>query len=157
MLDVEATFCYLGDMLCFGGDCGSAIVVRCFVASGKFGILLFASPRIRGKVYEACIRTALLLGSETWWPTEPELPRLRRNDCAMIRWICGIIDRDKTPSATLLQKLGIEHITSVLRCRWLGWCGHVQLAMPCIRSITNFQIPGTRKEGRPWKTSSDCV
>ena len=115
------------------------------------------SPRIRGKVYEACVRTALLLGSETWWPTEPELPRLRRNDCAMIRLICGIIYRDKTPSATLRQKLGIEHITSVLGCRWLRWCGHVQLATSCIKSITNIQIPGTRKEGRPRKTSSDCV
>ena len=28
MLDVEATFCYLGDMLCSGGDCDSAIAAR---------------------------------------------------------------------------------------------------------------------------------
>ena len=30
--DVEATFCYLGDMLCLDGGCDSAIVARCCVA-----------------------------------------------------------------------------------------------------------------------------
>ena len=74
---------------------------------------------------EACVCTAMLHGSETWGPTEPELPRHRGNDCAMIRWICGIIDRDQTPSASLLQKLGIMDITSVLRCWLFRWCGHV--------------------------------
>ena len=29
LLEVEATFCYLGDMLCSGGRCDSAIVARC--------------------------------------------------------------------------------------------------------------------------------
>ena len=32
MLDVEATFCYLGDMPCSGGDSGSAIAARFCVA-----------------------------------------------------------------------------------------------------------------------------
>ena len=32
MLDVEVTFCYLGDMLCSDGGCDSAIAVRCCVA-----------------------------------------------------------------------------------------------------------------------------
>ena len=35
MLDVEATFCYLGAMLCSGGGCDSAIAARCSVAWGK--------------------------------------------------------------------------------------------------------------------------
>ena len=57
MLDVEAIFCYLGDMLCSSGDCDSAIAARCFVAWGKFRKLLpvlttsHLSPRIWSKVY----------------------------------------------------------------------------------------------------------
>ena len=43
------------------------------------------------------------------------------NDRAMIGWICGIKDRDETPSASLPQKLDMEDITSVLRCT----TGHV--------------------------------
>ena len=125
MLDVEATFCYLGDMLCSGGGCDSAIAARCCAAWGKFRKLLpvlttrHLSPKIRGKVYEACVRSAMLHGSETWGPKNTELQRLRRNDRAMIRWICGTKDRDETPSFILLQKLGIQDITSVLRCRRL--------------------------------------
>ena len=39
-LDVEATFCYICDMLCSGGGCGSAIAARCCVALGKYKKLL---------------------------------------------------------------------------------------------------------------------
>ena len=119
ILDVEATFCYLGDMLCSSGGCDSAIVARCSVAWGKFRKLLpvltsrHLSPRIRGKVYEVCVRSAMLHGSQMWGPKEPVLRWLHRNDHTMIRWICGIKDRDETPSVSLLQKLGIEDITSV--------------------------------------------
>ena len=36
MLDVEATFCYLGDMHDTGGSCNTASASRCCVAWGKF-------------------------------------------------------------------------------------------------------------------------
>ena len=163
MLDVEATFCYLGDMLCSGGGCDSAIAARCCVAWGKFRKLLPAltsrhlSPEIRGKVYVTCIRSAMIHGSETWGPKEHELWQLRRNDCAIMCWICGIKDTDETPSTSLLQKLDIKDITSVPRCWRLRWYGHVEWAMSCVQSIPNFRIPGTRKKGRPQKTWSECM
>ena len=105
MLDVEATFCYLCDILCSG-----AIAARCCVAWGKFRKLLsvltirYLSPRICGKVYEVCV-----------CPNNQELQRHLRKDCSMIHWICGIKDRDEIPSGSWPQKLGIEDITSVLR------------------------------------------
>ena len=81
MLDVEATFCYLGDMLCSGGACDSAIAARCCVARGKFRKLLpvlttrHLSPRICDKVFEACVRSAISWKTakrvqsfpECWW------------------------------------------------------------------------------------------
>ena len=66
MLDMEATFCYLGDMLCSGGGCDSVIAARCCVAWGKFRKLLpvlttrHLSRRIWGKVYKACVHWAML-------------------------------------------------------------------------------------------------
>ena len=110
MLDVEATFCYLCDILYSG-----AIAARCFVARGKFRKLLsvltarYLSPWICGKVYEACV-----------CPNNQELQWHLHKDCAMIRWICGIKDRDEIPPGSRLQKLGIENITSVLRFRRLS-------------------------------------
>ena len=160
MLDVEATFCYLGDMLCSSGGSDSANAARCCVVWGKFRKFLpvltsrHLSRKIRGKVYVACVHWAMLHGSKTWEPKEPELWQLCRNDRIMIRCICGIKDRDETPSASLLQKLYIEDITSVLCCQWLRWYGRVQRATSWIKSNTNFQIPGTRKKGRPQKTWS---
>ena len=52
----------------------------------------------------------MLHGSETK-PKDHELRRHRRNNRAMIRWICGTDDRDETTPASLLKKLGIEDIT----------------------------------------------
>ena len=95
--------CYLGEMLCCGGGCGSAIAARCCVFWGKFRKHLpvatsrHLSHKMRGKMYEACVRSAMLHGSENWGPKEPELRRLHRSDLAMIRRICGINDRDETP------------------------------------------------------------
>ena len=110
LLIVEASFCYIGDMLCAAGECALAIATRCFTACGKFRKLLpiltskHASPLTREKVLSACIRSAILHGSETWAPTAPDLQRLRRNDRAMIRWICGVNPHDQVPMETLYTK-----------------------------------------------------
>ena len=93
MLDVEATFCYLGDMLCSCRGCDSAIAARCCVAWWKFRKLSPVlttrqlSCSLRGKVYGACFRSAMLHGSKTWGPKELERLR-RRNDRA---WSIGSV------------------------------------------------------------------
>ena len=65
-------------------------------------------------MFSASIRSALLLGSETWAPTALGLQRLRRNDRAMIRWICGVKPHDEVPMETLYTKLGIREVTVAL-------------------------------------------
>ena len=91
-LDAENKFCYLGDMLSSGGGCTQAIKARCSVAWGKFRKLLpiLTSKHIpltvRGKVFSACVRSAMLHGGETWAPNVLDLQLLQRNDRAMVRW-----------------------------------------------------------------------
>ena len=46
---------------------------------------------------------------------------------------------------------------SVLRCRRPIWYCHVQRETSCIKSTVNFPILGTRKQGRPGNTWSECV
>ena len=150
MLDMEDSVWYLGYMLGAGSD--SAIPVRCDVAWGKLRKLLpvlttrHLSPRIHGKVCEVCVRSAMLHGGETLGPMDRELRQLHRNDCAMNRWICGIKNRDETPTASLLQKHRGHYIGPLL-----------QQATPCIKSIANFALLGIRKKGRPRKTWSECM
>ena len=77
LLDLEASFCYLGDMLSAVGGCAIAIAIRCSTTWGKFRKLLpiltsrHVSPLTRGKVFSACICSVLLHGSEIWAPTAP--------------------------------------------------------------------------------------
>ena len=71
-LNMEAIFCYLGDMLCSGGSRDTAVAARCCMASGKCRKLLpvlnlrHFSPKVRGNVYTVCVHSGMLQGSETW-------------------------------------------------------------------------------------------
>ena len=127
LLDVEASFCYLRDMLSTGGGCALAIATRCSTAWGKFRKLLpiltskHVSPLTHGLVFSVSIRSALLHGSETWAQTAPDLQRLCRNDRAMIRWICGVKPHDEVPMETLYTKLRIQEVAVALRTKRLRW------------------------------------
>ena len=61
----------------------------------------------RGKVFNACVRSALLHGSETLAITAPVLQPLHRNDRSMVRWICGVGGNDDVPAHTLCAMLGV--------------------------------------------------
>ena len=163
LIYVESNFCYLGNMLCAGGGCKLAIVIRCNTAWGKFKRLLpiltskQVSLRTLGKVFKACVRSALSLGSVTWGPTASDLQRLRPNDRLMVHWICGVRDDDEVSADTLCAMLGVQEMTAALRTRGLRWYGHVARSSSCINSITSMTIPGARRRGRPKKTWSECV
>ena len=136
LLEVGASFCYLGDRL--SGGCALAIATRCSTAWGKFRKLLpkltskHVSPLTRGKVFSASIRSSLLHGSETWAPTAPDLQRLCRND---------VKPHDEVPMETLYTKLGIQEVAVALRTKRLRWYGHVVRASSWTNSITSIAIP----------------
>ena len=113
--------------------------------------------RARGKVNNACVRSSLLHGSETWAPTAPDLQGLRQNDRSMVRWICGVRDDEEVSVDTLCAMLGVQEVTAALRTRRLRWYGHVARSSSCINSITSMTIPSARRRGRPKKTWSECV
>ena len=163
-LEVVDEFCYLGDMFCAGGGCDRAIITRCSVAWGKFRKLLpILSSRqlpfsVRGRVFKACVRSAMLHGGETWGPGTKELQRLRRNDKAMVRWICGVKPQDENVTyEVLVAKLGLETIEMELADRRLRWYGHVMRSSDCIHDVFNLEVPGDRKCGRPRKSWYECV
>ena len=131
LLDVEASFCYLGDMLSAGGGCALAIATRCSTAWGKFRKLLpiltskHVSPLTHGKVFSACIRSALKHGSETWAPTALDLQRLQRNDRAMIRWICSAKQHEEVSMETPVHKVRDSGGSCCINTKRLRWYGHV--------------------------------
>ena len=115
------------------------------------------SLRTHGKVFNACVRSALLDCSETCAPTVPDLQGLQRNDRSMVCWICRVRDDDKVSADTLCGMLGVQEVTAAFRTRRLRWYGHVARSASCINSITSMTIPSARRRGRPKKTWSECV
>jgi len=158
MLEVVTEFCYLGDMLSSGGGCDLAATVRCKTAWGKFRELLpvLTNRHIplssRGRVYSTCVRSAMLHGSETWAASSSTINRLRRNDKAMIRWMCGVKPNDDTSSESLLEKLSITDIDSVLCNGRLRWLGHVEPSSGWISQVRKLEIEGRKGKGRPKQT-----
>ena len=144
--------------MCAGRGCKLAIVTRCSTAWGKFKRLLpiltfkHVFLKTHGKVFNTCVRSALLHGSETWTPTAPDLQGLRRNDRSMVRCICGVRDDDELSLDTLCAMLGVQEVTAALHTRRLSWIGHIVRSSSCINSITSMTIPSARRRGRPKKT-----
>ena len=105
-----------------------------------------------GQIYSKYVCTVLLYASECWAPNVNDLLKLQRNDQAMIRWTCNMPLEDHISSDSLLRKLGINNIQTLLRYNRLRWFGH-----GCINSITEFEVDGQRGRGRQKKTWKDTI
>ena len=159
-LEVVASFCYLGDTLSAAGGCELATITRVKTAWKKFIDLLpvlssrHLSYKTRGRVYNTCVRSAMLHASETWPLTRPNLQRLQRNDRAMIRHICNVKPEDVTTvrSNALLGQLGLEDLDLILRRGRLRWYGHVERSTGAIKCAREFSVEGRRGAGRPKMT-----
>ena len=90
-------------------------------------------------------------------PNDNDLLKLQRNDQAMIRWTCNVRLKDHISSGSLLRKLGINNIQTLLRYNRLRWFGHVVRNDGCINSITEFEVVGQRGRGRQKKTWKDTI
>ena len=88
-------------------------MARCRIAWGKFRQLqpILTSRHVtlktRAHLFTACVRSALLHGSETWATKSDDLSRLKRNDGYMIRWIYGNRPQEEISYSTLLDKLSL--------------------------------------------------
>ena len=165
-LEVVASFCYLGDTLSAGGGCELATTTRVNTGWKKFKELLpilttrHLSYKIRGHIYNTCVRSAMLRASKTWALTSSNLQRLQRSDRAMIRWICNVKAEIGATgqSKRLLAQLGIEDMDIILRQRRLRWYGHVERSAGAARHAWDLNVDRKRGPVRPkitWKQLID--
>jgi hypothetical protein len=157
-------FCYLGDTISVGGGVDQAVTAR--IRSGWNSFRQLASFLTakdislleRGKVYDACIRSCMLYGSETWALNRENEIKLERNEMKMVRWMVGTKLIERVPSKELRQRLGLEDMQSVLRKRRLRWLGHVERHEgEWIKKCTELKITGQVGSGRPKKTWKEVV
>ena len=90
-------FCYLGDLLDSEGGVDKAVRVSVSAAWYKwrdiYSLLIWKSVPLkeRSRVYDACIRSVLLCGSERWPVKERIANILTSFDRRMLMYIAGIV------------------------------------------------------------------
>ena len=160
-------FCYLGDTL----DCEAGVerAVRSRVAAAWKSWREVASLLVnrgihlksRGKVYEACIRSVLLYGAETWALTDRLVNVLRSCDRRMLRYMAGVRWQDAhgRSSSKVAEMCGVEDVAVKIRQRRLRWYGHVRRSQEesILREVEELAVGGRRPVGRPRKTWIKCV
>ena len=99
----------------------------------------------------------MLHAAETWPVTVSTLNRLRRNDLAMIRWMCNIKTNDNACSQSLFSKLGIQDVEVVFRTSRMRSFGHVKLSVGWISQVRKLDLDTYKKLGRQKKTWNDLI
>ena len=122
-LDVVPFFCYLGEFLFSNVGCELASTTKFHFVWGKFNEptltprLFSTSSRVRQFVrqgrYAPCKRN---LG-----PNSSDLHRLQHNDCAMIRWMCRVTNKDQVRWQDLIKRMQSGDLEKVLHTRRLRW------------------------------------
>ncbi len=162
-LEEVQQFCYLGDVL----DCEAGVerAVRARVAAAwrrwrEISNLLInhnIGLRSRGRVYEACVRSALLYGAETWAVVNRLMEVLRSCDRRMMRYMRGVRWQDRRSSSEVAQMCGVKDLSAKLRQRRLRWFGHVErVGGGTLHEMRELRVEGRRLPGRPKKWSG-CV
>ena len=158
-------FCYLGDMLDSEGGVERAIRTRVATTWMKWreiaGLLINKSIPLknRGRVFEACIRSVLLYGSETWALTKRLEDVLVGCDRRMLRYMTGVTWRDGVSSEEVARRCGLKELSTMLRVRRLRWFGHVERrdGGEALGRVVGVEVAGRRPPGRPRKTWRRCV
>ena len=99
----------------------------------------------------------MLHAAETWAMKADTLNRLRRNDHAMIPWICNVKAKDEVSSDSLLTKLGIQDLDVVLRTSRMRWFGHVERSTGWISEVRKLNVVAQKRSGRPRKSWDEVI
>ena len=112
-------------------------------------------------VYNACVISTLLYGSEMWTTYAGQERRLNTFHLRSIRRILGICWQDKVTNADVLSRAGLPTMYTLLRQRRLRWLGHVRRMEDgrISKDILNGELDlGRRTTGRPHLRYKDvCV
>ena len=158
-------FCYLGDMLAARGGETAAVTARIQSAWKKFRELSpfltsRATPlKVKGKVYDACVRKCMTYGSETWAMKSSSVERIEKAEMRMVRWMCRATLCERKKNEDLLQSMGLVGIGQVMRKSRLRWYGHVARREEThwLQRILNFPVAGRKPRGRPRKTWAETI
>ena len=70
---------------------------------------------MKGRVYAHCVRSSMTYGSETRPLLAGVVLKFLKAELEMIRWMCDVSMKDRRTSEELIELVGVEPITTVIR------------------------------------------
>ena len=107
---------------------------------------------MKGRIYQSCVRSAMLYGNETWCLRKNEIAILRRTEKTMMRAMCGVKIIEKRRSQELMSMLGSKDaLNELARANGVQLYGHVlrRDSSDILRRALDFEVAGRRGGGRP--------
>lgn len=94
------------------------------------GLLVGCSMPQRSKAREcqACIRSVMLQGAETWPLPRKLIEELRASNRRILRCMARMRWQSSIFSADIANRLGVENLETVMRKGRLRWSGHITRA-----------------------------
>ena len=158
-LEVEDKFTYLGSTISsnlsldaeLNTRIGKAMTVMARLAKRVWDNTML-SINTKMRVYQACVLSTLLYGSESWTLYSRQERRLNAFHLRCLRRLLGITWQDRVTNINVLAMAGMPSMYAMLSQRRLRWLGHVS-------RMDDGRIPkdtlygelatGTRPTGRP--------
>ena len=112
------------------------------------------SIKTKLKLYQSCVISTLLYGSECWRMTETDLAKLRSFHTICLRTILRIFWPEKISNEDLLRRCQQQDMGTIIARRRWQWIGHTlrKEQQSITRTALHWTPDGKRKRGRPRTT-----
>ena len=158
-LEVVNSFTYLGSTVSDTLNLDTEISSRIAKAAGVMAKLnkrvwnnSLLSERTKALVYQACVLSTLLYGSESWTAYARQEKCLNSFHLRCLRRLLKIKWQDRVPNTEVLDCAGLQSMPTLLSHRPLQWLGHVHRMEPhrLLREILYGELrDGARRVGQP--------
>ena len=166
-LEVVDKFTYLGSTISSNLSLDAELDTRigkAMTAMARLAKRVWDNTRLttntKMRIYQACVLSTLLYGSESWTLYSRQEHRLNAFHLRCLRRLLGITWQDRVTNIDVLAKAGMPSMYAMLSQRRLRWLGHVS-------RMDDGRIPkdtlygelatGTRPTGRPALRHKDLL
>ena len=132
-LEVVSKFCYLGSTTTESSTLDDEIhnrIGKTATTVGRLTKRAWRNPKLTTKtkmsIYQACILSTLLYGSETWTIYSYQEKKLNSFHLRCLRRLFEISWMDKVSIEEVLQRASLPTVSALIKQRRLRWLGHVR-------------------------------
>ena len=132
MLEVTDTFTYLGSKISSNLSLDAELNARIGKAATTMSRLtkrVWENKKLtiktKVKVYQACVISTLLYGSEAWTLYSSQERKLHAFHMRCLRRLLGITWQDRVRNEDVLERAGTRSMNCILKQKRLRWLGHI--------------------------------